>query len=230
MFCTNCGTEFTGNFCPKCGTKALLNHSAGTYIPQQDNTTDMTQSSKKKYNVWSLLRWLCSPFALCVGVYAFYLRHYILGPIVCICAILEIPQIQAMFPAKGREKITWLIGTVAILSTAYAFGKCYSDIYYIDQIRRATSTAHPGITFEEAFDNYFDHPRWVYVDDGHGHGFVEFTGKGIYNGREVFALFQFTDNGDGTFSVDKLFFEDTQQDQFTCWDMLYTAFESVSSE
>lgn len=29
MFCTNCGFEFEGNFCPRCGTKARIVNSAG---------------------------------------------------------------------------------------------------------------------------------------------------------------------------------------------------------
>ena len=35
MFCTNCGTEFEGNFCPNCGTKAGEQLPAQTVAPKE---------------------------------------------------------------------------------------------------------------------------------------------------------------------------------------------------
>ena len=35
MFCTNCGTEFEGNFCPNCGTKAGEQPPAQTVAPKE---------------------------------------------------------------------------------------------------------------------------------------------------------------------------------------------------
>lgn len=35
MFCTNCGTEFEGNFCPNCGTKTGEQPSAQTVAPKE---------------------------------------------------------------------------------------------------------------------------------------------------------------------------------------------------
>lgn len=35
MFCTNCGTEFEGNFCPNCGTKAGEQSPAQPVVPKE---------------------------------------------------------------------------------------------------------------------------------------------------------------------------------------------------
>ena len=36
MFCTNCGTKFEGNFCPKCGQPANAEHMASAQVQSHD--------------------------------------------------------------------------------------------------------------------------------------------------------------------------------------------------
>lgn len=229
MRCKYCGEEYEGNFCPKCGVKASLDHSTDYSTLKPTNIAQTGGTPNRKHFVWLLWRWGCSLFAFGVGIWAIYLGHSALGIVVALCAILEIPQIQDLLPSGGKSKITWFIGTIAIFATVYAIARCSLDVDQINQIRGGTPTSFPNVTYEEAFDEYFSFPRWTYIEDSSGQEHVEFTGRCVYNGEKIKVYFLFTDNNDETFSITELTFNDIQQDQFTCWEMVDTIFESFAT-
>ena len=116
-------------------------------------------------------------------------------------------------------------------------------------VKGGTSSAYPGITYGEAFDNFFGSPTWKYFqgtqkgpdDDGDGEpdyveenvDVVEFTGYCTYHDVEVKALIQFTlDNEAGTFEATYLSFNDVPQNNLTLLALLEAVFtnDSVSTE
>ncbi len=99
---------------------------------------------------------------------------------------------------------------------------------HIQFVKGGTNTAYPGVTYEEAFENFFTDPSWKYFkgtqegpdDDGDGEpdytiddvDVVEFTGRCLYADTEVTALIQFVlDTNAGTFEPTFLSFNDVPQ-------------------
>jgi len=81
-------------------------------------------------------------------------------------------------------------------------------------------------TCGEAFDNFFDNPKWGYFSSETGEDVVEFTGKCLYDNVEVEVLMQFTLNRTaGTFNVNYLSFNDVTQSGLMVTALLEAVFE-----
>lgn len=110
-------------------------------------------------------------------------------------------------------------------------------------IKGATNSNYPGVTYGEAFEDFFGLPAWKSFkgtqegpdDDGDGEpdytlddvDVVEFTGTCTYQDVEVKALIQFTlDNDEGTFEATYLSFNEVPQSTFVLVGLLSKVFES----
>jgi len=74
MYCTNCGQQFEGNFCPNCGTKAVANTSQVTAVNEyQPNTATVSQKAhteRPKLNtrlLWKIIG--------CIVLFTFVLQY-----------------------------------------------------------------------------------------------------------------------------------------------------------
>ena len=112
---------------------------------------------------------------------------------------------------------------------------------HVTGVKNGTNTAYPGVTYGEAFENFFADPSWKYFvgtkegpdDDEDGEpdytiedvDVVEFTGRCLYADVEVTALIQFTLNmEDGTFEPSYLSFNDVPQTMLMLVGMMDTVF------
>jgi hypothetical protein len=114
-------------------------------------------------------------------------------------------------------------------------------------VKSGTNNSYPGITYEEAFENFFAYPTWEYFkgtqdgpdDDGDGEpdytiddiDVVEFTGNCTYSDVEVKALVQFQlDIDAGTFEATYLSFNDVPQSSSMITELLSTVFETYMED
>ena len=112
---------------------------------------------------------------------------------------------------------------------------------HVTAVKGGTNSAYPGITYEEAFENFFSTPTWQYFvgtqegpdDDGDGEpdytvenvDVVEFTGGCLYADVEVTALIQFVlDEEAGTFQPTYLSFNDVPQSMLMLGGLMETVF------
>lgn len=114
---------------------------------------------------------------------------------------------------------------------------------HVLSVKGGTSTAYPGKTYGEAFENFFGTPTWKYFvgtkegpdEDGDGEpdyveeniDIVEFTGYCMYQDVKVKALIQFTmSKDDDTFSATYLSFNDVPQNMLMLAMLLSEVFEN----
>ena len=107
-----------------------------------------------------------------------------------------------------------------------------------------TNSAYPGVTYGEAFENFFSNPSWEYFvgiqdgpdEDGDGEpdytvdnvAVVEFTGDCLYANAEVTALIQFVlDNDAGTFQPVYLSFNGVPQNMLMLSGLIDTVFSQA---
>lgn len=111
-------------------------------------------------------------------------------------------------------------------------------------VKGGTNSAYPGVTYGEAFENFFSNPSWRYFvgtqegpdEDGDGEpdytveniDVVEFTGGCLYAGVEVTALIQFAlDNEAGTFQPVYLSFNEVPQNMLMLSGLMDTVFSQA---
>lgn len=114
-------------------------------------------------------------------------------------------------------------------------------------VKGGTNDNYPGITYGDAFENFFSSPTWKYFkgtqegpdDDEDGEpdyvnediDVVEFTGRCTYQDVEVKALIQFTlDKEEGTFEPTYLSFNDVPQTTLLLAALIEKAFDSYSDD
>lgn len=118
---------------------------------------------------------------------------------------------------------------------------------HVTGVKGGTNSAYPGITYEEAFENFFSTPTWQYFvgtqegpdDDGDGEpdytvenvDVVEFTGGCLYADVEVTALIQFVlDEEAGTFQPTYLSFNDVPQSMLMLGGLMETVFTQAAED
>lgn len=118
---------------------------------------------------------------------------------------------------------------------------------HVQFVKGGTNTAHPGVTYGEAFENFFADPSWRYFEgtqegpDDNGDGepdytvdnvdVVEFTGGCVYADTEVTALLQFVlDVDGGTFEPVFLSFNDVPQSMLMLAGLLDKVFTQAEED
>ncbi len=118
---------------------------------------------------------------------------------------------------------------------------------HIQFVKGGTNTAYPGVTYGEAFENFFTDPSWKYFkgtqegpdDDGDGEpdytidnvDVVEFTGGCLYADTEVTALIQFVlDTDAGTFEPTFLSLNDVPQNVLILAGLMETVFTQAQED
>ncbi len=118
---------------------------------------------------------------------------------------------------------------------------------YVLGVKGGTNSAYPGVTYGEAFENFFFNPSWQYFvgtqegpdEDGDGEpdytventDVVEFTGDCLYADVEVTALIQFVlDNEAGTFQPVYLSFNEVPQNMLMLSELMDTVFSQAMED
>lgn len=99
------------------------------------------------------------------------------------------------------------------------------DSGYIDVVRESCPRAYSGITYGDAFSNFFDEPEWNYISSEDGKDIVEFTGNCRYDEEEITVCVQFAVN-DETFKCTHLDYDGKKQDKEELNSMLDAVFST----
>lgn len=126
----------------------------------------------------------------------------------------------------GKRIISRLIMVISMCFLLAGCGTTYNENNEnIRFVKEGTLGAYTT-TCGEAFDEFFDNPKWGYFNSESGEDVVEFTGKCLYDNVEVEVLMQFTLNkAAGTFSVNYLSFNDVTQNKLIVTALLEAVFE-----
>lgn len=96
----------------------------------------------------------------------------------------------------------------------------------IQFVKQGYPKNYPNKTYGEAFDNFFESPRWKYFVSEDDEDIVEFTGKCLYMEEKVDACIQFTlDKKAETFDITYLSFNEVAQNKLMVWALISTIFE-----
>lgn len=119
MRCQNCGTEFSGNFCPMCGR--------GETVSDANQATDIAEStpqnngSKSKLEKLEII--LDRTNRMFIGsilatLFAFIAGYPLTGFILLICAVLTSPKIRVKFASQWALRMLVII--LVVIAGAFA--------------------------------------------------------------------------------------------------------------
>lgn len=206
MFCKQCGAQINDNakFCTACGAKTEIGSDIGEVT---DNTIVYNQeagsaeNSKKQSKLGKIVK----------GIISFIAASYLLGSLVGIFEKSPIPFlifigievllaiIEHKFPKIPKALIfaVEIIVLIICINSANLAGA-------VDAIKNGSPNKYPNITYEKAFDNFFQNPEWKSAGkDDEGNKLVKFTGNCIYFDEYSSAVITFT-LYDDTFTVSSI--------------------------
>ena len=97
---------------------------------------------------------------------------------------------------------------------------------YIDIVKKGSFDNYPNVEIGEAFENYFDNPKWRYFVSDKDIDVVEFTGKCMYDNAEVTALIQFAIDNNSRFEAKYFSMNHVSQNLL----MMYGVIDTVMQE
>ena len=206
MFCKHCGAQNNDNakFCAVCGAKTEIGSSIGEVT---NNTIAYNQEAgnvendKKQSKLGKIVK----------GIISFIAASYLLGSLVGIFEKSPIPFlvfigievllaiIEHKFPKIPKALIlaVEIIVLIICINSANSAGA-------VDAIKNGSPNKYPNITYEEAFDNFFQNPEWKSAGkDDEGNKLVKFTGNCTYFDEYSSAVVTFTVYDD-TFTVSSI--------------------------
>ena len=100
----------------------------------------------------------------------------------------------------------------------------------VQSIKNAVKADY-GVTYEEAFTNYFGNPAWKGFVSDDGKDVVEFTGKCMFQDTRVTALIQFViNNEEETFEAVYLSFNDIPQNKLILATLITDVFDEAVAD
>lgn len=95
-----------------------------------------------------------------------------------------------------------------------------SNNKYVLMVKGGHNENYPDLTYEQAFSNFFQTPRWRYFTSDDGQDVVEFTGDCTFRDVPAKARMQFVvDEEEGTFQISYFALNELPQDMIT-WGLL----------
>lgn len=157
--------------------------------------------------------------------------------------------------AQGRltDSVSWKRVLIAVVITvAVGMGICISvssvsgdasmndttQDKWVQNVKNGTNASYPGVTYGEAFKEFFSSPTWSYFKgnrdglDGQEEyvSVVKFTGGCTYGGEEVTAVIHFAVNEEEeTFQAEYLSFDGVEQEKSTLSELICSAFEGAQT-
>lgn len=196
-YCSKCGNEFSGKFCPKCG-----NPSRQIIMEQQRKPSITGQS-------WFVILMLI--FVFPIGLF-FMWKNKKFPKAVCIIITVLWSVLVILFG------IGVIVGSGEDSGDKYLsmVKGGYPEIYEDDDI-----------TYEEAFEEYFDSPEWEYFESTDDQDVVEFTGECTYDGEYATILVQFVINSDTKFTLHYMEIDGDIIDDEEMANIICTVFDSA---
>ncbi len=193
MKCAKCGSEIAegSRFCPNCGNQT---ESAQQSIMQEAASKEKKGEKSKARKVLdiigNIIAGILGLIAAIVGIGALT-GAFDKNPVPCIILLV----IMGLFDWLGNKfsKVPMLVFDgieivlmIILLTIASSFGT-------IASVKGASPEGYPGITYEEAFEDYFSNPTWKKLGKNEdGNVVVKFTGNCLYMDQTALAEIKFT--------------------------------------
>ena len=136
--------------------------------------------------------------------------------------------VQVQIRRRGwKELLERLLMIVLVLIVVIKFLQYRS----VEEVRNSSPEAYPNLTLEEAYENFFDHPKWRFGEMEGSYVTVEFSGTCLYKGEEVTAnltIYNYVDSNSCT--VMYLDFNGVPQDDEILHLLLNTIYGSYESK
>lgn len=100
---------------------------------------------------------------------------------------------------------------------------------YIDIVKNGSFDNYPNVEIGEAFEIYFDNPKWRYFVSDKDIDVVEFTGKCMYDNAEVTALIQFTIDNNSRFEAKYFSMNDVSQNLLMLYGLIDVVMEDSNT-
>ena len=179
MFCNQCGKPIEENclFCPNCGAKVSQEQPKSTTEPEQ---TAVSETAAESHST------------------AEQEAGTVSEPIAEPPAKPKVKGWRKWFTTESiiKQRILKAVLLAILLPIAAIIGQMIrSDEINNPDALQILQTSYPNtnISIEDAFENYFEKPKWEFVGpDENGNIVVEFTGRCTYDGIKQKALLQFS--------------------------------------
>lgn len=105
--------------------------------------------------------------------------------------------------AKQQTSFVKALGMVMLLAIMFLLNGCGKDSMYIELVRSGHFTSEPNVEIGEAYDKYYDHPKWEFIETKNGKKIVQFTGTEKWDDEQAGSKVsvQFIITGDESFKV-----------------------------
>lgn len=148
------------------------------------------------------------------------------------------PQCGAADPIQKEEtvksakrtalKVLGYILFFAIIIFGFLF---YFQYQAVQEVRQGSPTNYPDFTLEEAFDAFFESPKWSYGEDCGEYAVICFSGDCLYREQEVTANLEiWSYDSTDKFSIQSLDFNGVPQSDEMLNLLLTTVYENYQAE
>lgn len=248
MYCHKCGSQLKGDavFCPFCGSKL----DRKTTIPQatpppgkkpsapQPTEIPPEEKPPSRFQLWWMRAQMIEKifFVLGITVAVILIIVFLNAFWEILAAILVIVVVIVAFVTGSKEDRSEirrfiLKGAAVLLAIGViAYVAVVNQDFFVNLVQpgievRGSYLTHysEDVTVEEAFDNYFDNPKWsTYQQDGYT--YVVFTGSCEYLGERADARITFQITGE-QFRVEQLDINGAEQSDLLLHAMLAKIYE-----
>lgn len=248
MYCHKCGSQLKGDavFCPFCGSK--LDRKTTTpqatpppgKKPSAPQPTEIPPEEKQpsRFQLWWMRAQMIEKifFVLGIIVAVILIIVFLNAFWEILAAILVIVVVIVAFVTGSKEDRSEirrfiLKGAAVLLAIGViAYVAVVNQDFFVNLVQpgievRGSYLTHysEDVTVEEAFDNFFDNPKWsTYQEDGYT--YVVFTGACEYLGERADARITFQITGE-QFRTEQLDLNGVEQNDLILYAMLAKIYE-----
>lgn len=119
-----------------------------------------------------------------------------------------------VYKKRSGKKALVMIGVLVLLVVVFmgVVGVFNGDEKYVEAVKSGHPVAYPDITYEEAYNSFFDSPKWKYLKTDDGLDIVQFDGECTYDGEPAHMVVQFKVNvSSGDFDIYAMELDDNPQ-------------------
>lgn len=193
MKCIKCGSEISegSKFCPICGNPMeSMQQSITQEIVSKENGIKKSKARKTLDIIGNIISGVLGLITAIVGIGALT-GAFDKKPILCIILF----AIIGLFTWLGNRfsKVPMLVFDGIELVLLIIVLSISNNAGIVASVKGGSPDGYPGVTYEEAFEDYFSNPTWKNLGKNEdGNYVVKFTGNCLYMDQTAIAEIKFT--------------------------------------